>query len=501
MSNRRLFLFFGLWFAAPGPVRADAVDDFLQAALAKQRIPGLAVAVIRDGKLIKAKGYGFADVEQNVPATEDTVFQLASVSKQFVAAGVLLLAEDRKVDLDAPVGRYLDGAPDAWKGITVRHLLTHTAGLVRDDPLGVRAAPTEEEVFRAVAKLKLESPPGERWSYSNVGYNLLSLIIQKVSGKTWEVFLQERVFGPLGMAATRRYLPTAPVPNFAVGYVRQGDTLRKAPALPRNLASGGLLGTVTDMARWDAALRGDKLLKKASRTLMWTPVTLKDGSPARVRDGGYAFGWRVSSVRGHKLIDHGGMRPGYVAYIGRFVDDGLTVVLLANLQGANLPTLGAGVAALYFPALKGPTDVDAPPEGGAAPERPGVSLLLLKASAERRENDTLFRCEVRIDNATGNELKVRSNFASAFDGLELVVTTKKGKVLAQQPYIWHQSPFTPDARVFPLKKGGTTATLVFPVQELPGDDKAFKVRLVGTLPNSAYRRILSSETIEINLKD
>jgi hypothetical protein len=132
--------------------------------------------------------------------------------------------------------------------------------------------------------------------------------------------------------------------------------------------------------------------------------------------------------------------------------------------------------------------------------KPAVSLVLSKASAERDEHDTLFRCEAVLDNATGKDLTVRSNFSSAFDGLELVATTKEGKTLAQQPYTWHQSPFAPPGREFILKQGTTEATLVFPVRDLPRDAKVIKVRLVGTLPGSGYQRILSTETIEVEVK-
>ena len=133
--------------------------------------------------------------------------------------------------------------------------------------------------------------------------------------------------------------------------------------------------------------------------------------------------------------------------------------------------------------------------------KPGVSLILVRASAARQEHDILFECEARFDNATGNELAVRSKFHSAFDGLELVVTDKNGKTLAQPPYTWHQSPFTVNGRDFILKEGSTSAKMVFPVPDLPRDVKMVKVRLVGTLPGSAYQRILSSETIEVNVKE
>jgi hypothetical protein len=130
-----------------------------------------------------------------------------------------------------------------------------------------------------------------------------------------------------------------------------------------------------------------------------------------------------------------------------------------------------------------------------------VSLLLSRATAERREGDTLFRCDSTLDNATGRDLTVRTNFFSAFDGLELVVTTREGKTLAQQPYTFHQSPFTPDGRDFTIKRGPTAASLVFPIGKLPAGDKVVKVRLVGTLPGSEFRRILSTETLEVKIKE
>ena len=132
---------------------------------------------------------------------------------------------------------------------------------------------------------------------------------------------------------------------------------------------------------------------------------------------------------------------------------------------------------------------------------PTVSLILSKVSAERSKPDTLFRCEVRLDNTTGKDLSVRSNFSSVFDGLELVVTNQAGKTLARQPYIWHQAPYAPPGREFTLKKGATTGTLVFPLRVVPGDPKGVKVRLVGTLPGSAFQRILSTETIEVKIKE
>jgi CubicO group peptidase (beta-lactamase class C family) len=341
--------------AAPWPARADeAVDRYVQTELRQRHIPGLSLAVVRDGKVVLARGYGLANVEDKTPAAADTVYELASVSKQFIAAGIMIVVQEGKVDLDAPVSRYLTDSPAAWKDITVRHLLTHTAGLMRQDRLGPRGAPSEEEQFKAVAGLKVDAAPGEKWAYSNVGYNLLGLVIQRVTGKSWDAFLTERVFRPLGMSNTRRLDASVNVPNRAVGYVWTGEAWRKAPSTPRNLAAGGLLTTVTDLAKWDAALYTDTPLTRASRDLMWTPARLKDGSVVKTGPRSYGFGWALSEVRGHKLVAHGGTRPGFSAFLARFVDDRLTVVVLTNLNEANPSPLATGVAGFYVPGLKAP---------------------------------------------------------------------------------------------------------------------------------------------------
>jgi CubicO group peptidase (beta-lactamase class C family) len=342
--------FLGLIIAAAPLARGDQVDDFIAAQMARLQIPGLAVAVVREGKAVKVQGYGLANVELNVPVTADTVFPLASVSKQFVAAGAMLLVQDRKVDLDETLGRYLAGTPEAWKEITVRQVLTHTAGLPRDDSLGMQVVPTDRAFLQSIQTLALDAEPGTRWAYSNMGYNVLSLMIQEVSGEPWDRFLDRRIFEPLAMAATRRFSLSDLVPHRAAGYVQERGMLRNAPAMGRDLAAGGLVTTVADMSRWAIALDTDTPLNRASRDQMWTPARLKDGSPAR-GPGGYGFGWMVTTVAGHRLLAHGGIRAGYTAYIARYPDDELTVVLLANLSGAEPASLAARVAARYVPEL------------------------------------------------------------------------------------------------------------------------------------------------------
>ena len=210
---------------ARGVAHADEVDEYIATSMARQHIPGLSLVVVRDGAIIKAKGYGLASLEHHVPARPETVYELASATKPFVATAVMLLVQDGKMGLDDRVSKFADDAPDTWKGVTVRHLLTHTSGikdyladLRRDFPHDT----PPEQVVRAAMEAPLNFTPGEKWSYSNTGYVLLGMIVRKVSGKTYDAFLEERVFKPLGMADTRRDGPDEIIPDRAVGYLWYG---------------------------------------------------------------------------------------------------------------------------------------------------------------------------------------------------------------------------------------------------------------------------------------
>jgi D-alanyl-D-alanine carboxypeptidase len=191
MRRKRTTLFaLVLLFVATGAARADNVDDYVKAEMKRQHIPGVSVAVIKDGKVIKAEGYGLANVELNVPAKPETVYKIGSVSKQFIAAGVLLLVQDGKLSLDDKISKFLEGTPDTWREITVRHLLTHTSGIVREapgfDPLKIQ---DDADVIKTAYHLPLRFAPGEKWEYCNVGYFSLAEIIRKVSGKPWSDYL------------------------------------------------------------------------------------------------------------------------------------------------------------------------------------------------------------------------------------------------------------------------------------------------------------------------
>jgi CubicO group peptidase (beta-lactamase class C family) len=326
------------------------VDDYMKTEMQRQRIPGASLVVVKDGQIILAKGYGLSNVELQVPAKPETIFQSGSMGKQFTATAVMMLVEAGKLSLSDPITKYFTDAPAAWKDITVRHLLTHTAGTT-DYPndFDFRRDYTEDELLKRAEAIPLAFQPGEKWSYSNLGYVLLGILIHKVSGQFYGDFLQERVFKPLGMTTARIISEADIVPNRAGGYRLVKGELKNqewvSPSL-NTTADGALYLTVYDMAKWDAALYTEKLLKRSSLDQMWTPVKLNNG-----KTSAYGFGWSLSEVRGHRIVEHGGAWQGFKSCIARYVDDKLTVVVFANLSQANPGRIVYGVAGIYDSGL------------------------------------------------------------------------------------------------------------------------------------------------------
>ncbi len=331
--------------AAPLAAWCDPADDFLRAEMKRQRIPGLSLAVVRHGEVIKLAGYGLANRKLDIAATPETVYKIASASKQFIASGIMLLVQDGKIRLDDPLTKFLDGAPAAWSGITIQHLLTHTAGLIREapgfDPFKVQS---DAEVLRSAYAVPLRFPPGQQWEYSNTGYFGLAEIIRKVTGQPWDEFLADRIFTPLGMQSTRTTprTTTEKIGRLAQGYV-DNDSLRDAPPWVALRPSGAFLSTVVDLAKWDKALESGNILAAATRRQMMTPVTLNDG-----RSYPYGFGWMMTTVAKHRLVHHPGGMPGFRSDIARFVDDGVTIIVLMNLDDVDIDAIVGGLAPLFL---------------------------------------------------------------------------------------------------------------------------------------------------------
>jgi len=353
-----------LGLGAPA-IQSQSVDDYLAQEMKAQHIPGLALGVYRNGEIVKAQGYGLANVELNVPVKPETIFQSGSVGKQFAATAVMMLVEEGKVGLDDAITKYFPGAPDTWNNIKVRNLLSHTSGLAeyesdeRTGPSGpfyLRLDFTEDELLKKAEALPFDFQPGEKWSYRNTNYLLLGFLIRKVTGEFYGDYLHERIFKPLGMNATRIISEADIIPNRAAGYqLVKGELKNQDWVSPtfNSTADGALYFTVLDLAKWDAALYTEKLVKKSSLDQMWTVAKLNDGKPNK---SNYGFAWTIDQMNGHRVIEHGGAWQGFTTYIARYVDDKLTVVVLTNLDSANSNPgrIAHHVAGLYVPALMPP---------------------------------------------------------------------------------------------------------------------------------------------------
>jgi CubicO group peptidase (beta-lactamase class C family) len=345
------FTSLGKVHAAQGDPVVGRVDSLVTAEMRRQRIPGLSLAVVREGRVVLSRGFGLANIEHEVPVTPQTIFQSGSVGKQFTATLVMMLVEEGRVKLEDPITKYFPSAPAGWSAITIRHLLTHTAGTTDyPDDFDFRRDYTEDELLDRAFTIPLAFQPGEKWSYSNLGYVLLGIMIHRITGQFYGDLLQERIFKPLGMHSARIITEADIVPHRAAGYRLVNGQIKNqewvSPSV-NTTADGSLYLSAEDMTRWDAALDTEQLLKRSSLAQMWTPVTLKGGGHHP-----YGFGWSLGEVKGHPIIEHGGSWQGFKSYIARYPDQRLAVIIFANLSSAEPGRIAHGVAAIYDPKLQ-----------------------------------------------------------------------------------------------------------------------------------------------------
>ncbi len=312
------------------------------------------VLVAKGGSILLDKGYGMADLEWNVPNTTDAKFRLGSVTKQFTATAILQLAEQHKLSVQDPACNYFGSCPDTWKKITIHQLLSHTSGIPSytgfkdfEKPASLRIPKTPAEILLLSKDKPLDFPPGTDWKYDNSGYIFLGIIIEKVSGEKYADYVKKHIFDPLGMTNTGYDETAVVLPHRASGYQPclppgengAGDTLCNSDYIDMSLpyAAGSLYSTVDDLYKWDRALYTDKILSKASRDLMWTPVKRN-----------YGYGWMLGPMANHKQIGHGGGIPGFTTYIARFPDDNAAVIVLSNNVAGDSEPLTAALAATLF---------------------------------------------------------------------------------------------------------------------------------------------------------
>jgi CubicO group peptidase (beta-lactamase class C family) len=357
----------GVSGCTPGHRAAEARIDALLRPYTGS-VPGASVLVLRDGAPLFRRAYGMADLEQRIPATPATNYRLASMTKQFTAAAILLLAEDGRLSLDDPIRKWLPSLPPAAAPVTLRELLTHTAGLIDYEDL-IPASATQQVHDADVLHL-LESQdrtyfaPGTSYRYSNSGYALLALVVARASGTGFASFLRQRIFLRLGMRDTVAYeAGVSSVPHRAYGYSESGEVWTRTDQSLTSavLGDGGVYSSIDDLAKWDAALSDTRLLRAASLQLAFTPATPTDDPAVR-----YGFGWRITG----ETLWHSGETVGFRNVIVRWPRRHFTVIVLSNRDAPEPYALALAIARLYLPEAAVPRA-----SGSAAGPDPGKRPL------------------------------------------------------------------------------------------------------------------------------
>jgi len=342
--------------AAPPAKFAERARQIVDGYLRKNQFSG-SVLVARDGKAIFNQGFGLANRELNVAVKPDTVFRLGSITKQFTAAAIMQLSEQGKLAIDDPISKYYSAAPAAWKKVTLKHLLTHRSGIPSYTELPnffqaqAQSERTPERIIEMTRDLPLEFEPGSKFNYDNSGYIILGFVIEKVSGEKYADYVREHIFKPLGMTHSGYDDTRTIVAGRAAGYEFEKGVWSNAPYIAMSLpfAAGALYSTTGDLLLWEEAFFADKVVSKASREAMTTDY----GS-------NYGFGLVPRTQGTHKVIGHTGGINGFSTNLRRYPDDGLTVVVLSNLQSAPSMQIAQELVELYLGLPAAPVLVAVP---------------------------------------------------------------------------------------------------------------------------------------------
>jgi CubicO group peptidase (beta-lactamase class C family) len=356
---RMLAAFLLLSFSAPsatavpgGEKNLAAAIDAVMSEIYKPSEPGAAIIVRRAGRTLFRKGYGMADLELGIKVEPDMIFRLGSITKQFTATAILMLAEQDKLSLQDKIDKYFPDFPTAGNKVTIEHLLSHTSGIMSYTnmeewlPLW-RKDMTPQEIIDMSRDKPFEFAPGERWKYNNSGYVMLGAIIEKVSGQTYEQFIQTKIFTPLGMTHSCYGNAERVIPRRVPGYQKDNDGFINAPylSMTQPYAAGSLLSSVDDLAVWNDAVFSGKLLNKEWLDKAFTPYLLANGEST-----GYNCGWCISDLRGHRTIEHGGGINGFTSYALALPDDKVYVAILTNsaIQGREPEPRAVRIAELVL---------------------------------------------------------------------------------------------------------------------------------------------------------
>ncbi len=344
MNKLLIFLFLpSLSFA-----QIDSTDIIVKQMMNQQKIVGLSLAIIKNGQPVVNKGYGLANVELNVPVTTETVIRLGSVSKQFFTTAIMKLMEEGKLSIEDSVHKFFPDAPETWRPIKIKNLMSHTSGLQRESPAydNYKIQP-DIEIIKAAYSLPLNFKTGEKYEYCNLAYFMLAEIIKQVSGMPWQNYIHDKLFIPAGMNnsyLTDFYLI---IPNRADGYMHHHDALINATAMLAIRPSGGFLSTSSDMIKWEKTIREEKIiLTKDNWRKLWQPfIKTSDKVESKTY---YGFGWIIDEYNGHKFIGHSGANIGFRSMFMRFVKDGLSIIILTNTEEAKPTDIAKTLADYYF---------------------------------------------------------------------------------------------------------------------------------------------------------
>jgi D-alanyl-D-alanine carboxypeptidase len=339
------------------------IDDFVREEMSSQEIPGLSIAVVHSGKVIYRSNFGFANIEDSIVVKPESQFKIASLTKPITAIAIMQLAEKGKLSLDEKVSVYLDGLPTAWRSITIRQLLSHTSGLADYFQApdwswknSWRIDLTHDEFIQMCSKSLMVFVPGEKMQYSNTGYYLLGMVIEKVSDISYAEYLSKNIFEPAAMSHSQIDNSKQIIHGRVNGYTIENGVLKNAEYTSDTWAfsEGGVITTVEDLAKLDSCLYSETLLKKSSIEQLWTPTKLSNGSDGIIGDNGagkanhYGAGWFISDYKDHKVLLAGGNKPGFTCTFFRFPDEQLSIIILSNLSSASLYSFAGEIAEMYF---------------------------------------------------------------------------------------------------------------------------------------------------------
>lgn len=380
-------------------VAQQSLDKIVQDAAVRAKAPGVVVTVIRNHKVEFSKSAGFADLENLVPMTTASVFQIGSMGKQFTATAIMILAEQGKIALDDLISKYVANLPESWRQIKIRHLLNHTSGLPEYNSMPgfstlAATKATHDKWLAFVREAPLQFKPGDAMQYSNTGYYLLGMLIETITKEPLRVTLNRLIFDPLEMRSTDLYSHNEIVPKRVRGYIFTSDRQQNIGQFDLDwaFAAGAILSTMDDLVRWVNAQGSTKLLKAESWKAMWAPAVLSNGDIS-----GYGFGWRLATNNGNSVIHHGGKIAGFSAQIARYPDKDLAIIVLTNSFTVDAKGIAAKIARHIDPSLEPPgtpTDPIPDPSPKLSAKLEAVLKQLLAGSADPNDFEEEFRKDI-----------------------------------------------------------------------------------------------------------